>query len=177
MEESPFMRSLLGIAFAAALTAVTSQAQAQNAVAVGYLECRGLSSTFVVGSVTRMECLFRPSWGGRPQPYYGTISRFGLDIGWNQSTRVHWQVYAPTNRLGGGALAGNYVGGSASAAFGIGLGANALFGGSNNTVSLQPVSVQTQTGLSAAAGISSLTLQPANAYQGSRKKRHRKHRH
>jgi hypothetical protein len=31
-------------------------------------------------------------------------------------------------------------------------------GGSNNTVSLQPVSVQGQTGLSAAAGVASLQL-------------------
>jgi hypothetical protein len=63
------MRRLLGIAFAAAaLTAVTSQAQAQNAVAVGYLQCRGLSTSFVVGSTMRMECLFRPAWGGRAQP-------------------------------------------------------------------------------------------------------------
>src|SRR5512139_3743121 len=142
------MRSLVGIAFAAALTAVTSQAQAHNAVAVGYLECRGLATTFVVGSVTRMECLFRPAWGGRPRPYYGTINRFGLDIGWNRSTWVHWQVYATTHRLGPGELAGQYVGGSASASVGVGLGANALFGGSSRTISLQPVSVQTQTGLS-----------------------------
>jgi hypothetical protein len=169
------MRRLLGVAFAAAaLTAVTSQAQAQNAVAVGYLECRGVATSFVVGSVTQTECLFRPAWGGRPQPYYGQINRFGLDIGWNQSTWVHWQVYAPTNRIGPGELTGQYVGGSASAAFIVGAGANALFGGSNNTISLQPVSVQTQTGLSAAAGISSLTLTPARGYRGGpRKKRHR----
>jgi hypothetical protein len=171
------MRRLLGIAFAAAaLTAVTSQAQAQNAVAVGYLQCRGLATSFIVGSVTRMECLFRPAWGGRPQPYYGTINRFGLDIGWNQSTWVHWQVYAPTRRLGPGDLAGQYVGGSASASFVVGAGANALFGGSNRTISLQPVSVQTQTGLSAAAGISSMTLEPANVGHRGPRKRHR-HRH
>ena len=174
------MRRLLGIAFAAAaLTAVTSQAQAQNRVAVGYLECRGVATTFVVGSVTRTECLFRPAWGGRPQPYYGQINRFGLDVGWNQSTWVHWQVYAPTHRIGPGDLAGQYVGGSASASFVVGAGANALFGGSNNTISLQPVSLQTQTGFTAAAGISSLTLTPAaKVYRGGpRKKARRYHRH
>ena len=147
------MRSLIGIAFAAAVAATGSQAQAQNAVAAGHLECRGASTAFVVGSVTRMECIFRPI-GGRPQPYYGTINRFGLDIGWNQTTRVHWQVYAPTRRLGPAELAGSY------------------FGGSNRTISLQPVSVQSQTGLGAAAGISSLMLEPANLpYRGPRKKR------
>jgi hypothetical protein len=166
------MRSLIGIAFAAVVAATGSPAQAQNAVAAGHLECRGASTAFVVGSVTKMECIFRPI-GGRPQAYYGTINRFGLDIGWNQTTRVHWQVYAPTRRLGPAELAGNYVGGSANATFGVGVGANALFGGSyNRTISLQPVSVQSQTGIGAAAGISSLTLEPANVdYRGPRKKR------
>ena len=52
----------------------------------------------------------------------------------------------------------------------------ALFGGSNRTISLQPVSVQTQTGFTAAAGISSMTLEPANVgYRGPRKRhRHRR---
>jgi hypothetical protein len=165
------MRSLIGIAFAAAVAATGSPAQAQNAVAAGHLECRGASTAFVVGSVTKMECIFRPI-GGRPQPYYGTINRFGLDIGWNQTTRVHWQVYAPTRRLGPAELAGSYYGGSANATIGVGVGANALFGGSNRTISLQPVSVQSQTGLGVAAGISSLMLEPANVdYRGPRKKR------
>jgi hypothetical protein len=68
-------------------------------------------------------------------------------------------VFAPT-RLRRGELAGTYAGGAASATVGVGVGANALFGGSNNTVSLQPVSLQGQTGLSAAAGIASLELRP-----------------
>jgi hypothetical protein len=165
------MRSLIGLAFAAAVAATSSQAQAQNAVAAGYLECRGASTAFVVGSVTKMECIFRPPYG-RPQPYYGTINRFGLDIGWNQTTRIHWQVYAPTRRLSPDELAGNYYGGSANATVGIGVGANALFGGSNRTISLQPVSVQSQTGIGVAAGISSLTLDPADLpYRGPRKKK------
>ena len=41
---------------------------------------------------------------------------------------------------------------------GVGVGANALVGGSNNTIALQPVSVQGQTGLSIAAGVASLEL-------------------
>jgi hypothetical protein len=167
------MRIIIGVAFAAALAATSSQALAHNGVEVGFLECRGQSQAFVVGSITRLECVFRPN-GGRPQAYYGTIRRAGLDIGWNQSTVVHWSVYAPTDRLGPGALAGGYAGGSASFTFGFGVGANALFGGSNSTISLQPVSVQGTTGLAAAAGVASLELVPANVpYRGQRK--HRRH--
>ena len=43
---------------------------------------------------------------------------------------------------------------------GLGVGANALVGGSNNSVALQPVSVQGQQGLNVAVGISQLQLRP-----------------
>ena len=39
-----------------------------------------------------------------------------------------------------------------------GVGANALVGGSNRSVALQPLSVQGQVGLNAAAGIGALEL-------------------
>ena len=170
------MRVFVGVAFAAALAASSSQALAHDSVEVGVLQCRGQSMAFVVGSITKLECVFRPNVG-RPQPYYGTIRRAGLDIGWNQSTVIHWAVYAPTYRLGPAALAGGYAGGSANVTFGVGVGANALFGGSNATISLQPVSVQGQTGLGAAAGVSALELVPANlSYRPHRVHRHRRHR-
>ena len=51
-------------------------------------------------------------------------------------------------------------GGAASATVGVGLGANALVGGSGNTIALQPLSGQAQTGLSVAAGIAGLELRP-----------------
>jgi len=70
-------------------------------------------------------------------------------------------VFAPTRGIQRGGLAGNYAGGSASATVGIGVGANALVGGSGNTIALQPVSVQGQTGLSAAAGIADMELRPS----------------
>ena len=53
---------------------------------------------------------------------------------------------------GFGALAGNYGGASAEATVGAGVGANVLVGGSNRTVTLQPVSVQGQAGLNLAVG-------------------------
>ena len=57
-----------------------------------------------------------------------------------------------------GDLSGNYGGAAASATVGVGVGANALVGGSNNTIALQPLSVQGQTGLSVAAGVAGLEL-------------------
>ena len=51
-------------------------------------------------------------------------------------------------------LKGTYVGSTVVA----GVGANALVGGSNHSVALQPLSVQGQVGLNAAAGIGALDL-------------------
>ena len=130
---------------------------AQERVELGVLQCRGSTTSFVVGSVTELNCTFVPSAGGSTESYMARMKRAGLDIGINQQVAITWGVFAPT-RLRRGELAGTYGGGAASATLGVGVGANALWGGSNNTVSLQPVSVQGQTGLSAAAGVASLQL-------------------
>lgn len=151
------MRYLSSAAVAAALVVSASAAKAVDTVEVGLLECRGASQQFIVGSVTELQCLFRPSSGARPQPYVAQIRRFGVDIGFNQSTVLAWSVFAPT-RVAPGGLSGNYVGASANATVGVGVGANALVGGSNNTVALQPLSGQAQTGFGVAGGISAMEM-------------------
>jgi hypothetical protein len=151
------MNRMSTIALAAALIVPASAAVAQDRVEAGVLQCRGSTTSFIVGSVTELNCTFVPSGGGPTESYMARMNRAGLDIGINQQIAVAWGVFAPT-RLRRGELAGSYAGGAASATVGVGVGANALWGGSNNTVSLQPVSVQGQTGLSAAAGIASLEL-------------------
>ena len=147
-------------ALATALIASASAAVAQERVQVGVLECRGSTSSFVVGSVTDLGCTFLPSVGGPGEPYHATMRRAGLDIGVNQQISIAWGVFAPTRGYRRGDLAGNYVGGAASATVGVGVGANALVGGSGNTFALQPLSVQGQTGFSAAAGVADLELRP-----------------
>jgi hypothetical protein len=47
-------------------------------------------------------------------------------------------------------LSGTYGGATASSTFGVGVGANVLVGGSNDTISLQPVSIEGGTGLNIA---------------------------
>ena len=69
-----------------------------------------------------------------------------------------WGVFAPSASLAPGALSGNYVGATGSATVGVGAGANVLIGGSNRTISLQPVSIEGNTGLNVAAGIGSISL-------------------
>jgi hypothetical protein len=166
------MRYLLGAAVAAALVTSATSAMAYDASEVGLLECRGASQQFIVGSVTNLQCLFRPSAGGPPQAYDAQIRRFGLDIGFNQSTVLGWSVFAPNTPVPG-ALNGTYVGGSANATVGVGLGANVLWGGSARTIALQPVSGQAQTGLGVVGGISAMEL---HEHPMSRRHRHH-HRH
>jgi hypothetical protein len=164
------MRYHLGAAFAVAFAASVTPAMA--AVEVGQLDCRGSSQQFVVGSITNLQCVFRPSSGARPQPYVAQIKRFGLDIGYNQSTAIVWSVFAPSN-VPPGSLSGTYVGASANATVGVGVGANALWGGSNNTIALQPLSGQGQIGLGVAGGISAMDISPAEPVRG-RRHRHRR---
>jgi hypothetical protein len=142
----------------AGLAAAPDMAAAQGRFSVGVLECRaGSSTSFIVGSVRDFDCLFTPT-AGPLQRYGATIQRLGVDLGWSTSTVLVWSVFAPTEVVGPGALAGGYGGVSAGAAVGVGLGANALAGGLNNSFALQPVSVEGQTGLNAFAGVSSLEL-------------------
>lgn len=149
---------LLGIA-AAALAIGSAEAQ-QSRVKIGVLECRGGASVgFIVGSVTHLGCLLRSE--GRPdEPYVATIRKVGLDIGITQETGLAWAVFAPVERLGPGALSGNYAGAQGSAAVGVGVGANVLVGGSDNVISLQPLSLQGQTGFNVAVGLEGLELRP-----------------
>lgn len=151
---------LAGLA-AAALAASLASAQAQQAmVKIGVLECRGGASVgFVVGSVMNLGCVLRAE--GVPEDrYVATIRKVGLDLGITQETSLAWGVFAPVNRLGPGDLSGNYAGAQGSATVGVGVGGNALWGGSNNSIALQPLSVQGQVGLNVAAGLESLELRP-----------------
>ena len=69
-----------------------------------------------------------------------------------------WTVLASNDNPDASALAGRYKGVSANAAVGVGLGANALIGGNSNSIALQPLSVQAQTGVNIAVGVAGLRL-------------------
>lgn len=165
------MLYFLGAAFAVACAVSATPAMADSEV--GFLECRGASQQFIVGSITDLQCVFRPSNGGKPQAYVAQIRRAGLDLGFNQTTTLGWSVFAP-NAAAPGSLAGTYVGPSANATVGVGIGANVLWGGSNKTIALQPVSGQGQIGLGVAGGISAMELRAHEHPRG--KRRHRHHR-
>jgi hypothetical protein len=149
--------AIAGIGLAAAVAAAPP-AQAAGGVQVGILTCNVSSGWgFVFGSTRRLRCTFSPR-PGYAAHYIGTISKFGVDIGYLQGAVMIWGVIAPTTRLAPGALSGDYVGVSGGASIGVGATANVLVGGSGHSITLQPVSIQGNTGLNIAAGVASMML-------------------
>jgi hypothetical protein len=159
MRRSFILAGVATITLAASFSGSYAQ-QPMHRVQVGVLECRGGASVgFVVGSVTNLGCVLRIE--GMPEDrYVATIRKVGLDLGITQESALAWGVWAPVARLGPGDLSGNYAGAQGSATLGVGVGGNVLVGGSDNSIALQPLSVQGQTGLSVAAGLESLELRP-----------------
>ena len=146
----------LGLAIGMLGNATSASAQAN--VQVGTLTCNVAGGWgFVFGSSKAIRCTFARA-GGRPEHYAGSINKFGVDIGYTQGGVLVWGVFAPSTNLAPGGLSGNYVGATGSATVGVGAGANVLVGGSNRTISLQPVSIEGNTGLNVAAGIGSISL-------------------
>ena len=159
------MRRRLAIAVSA-LTLVlgalvlTVPAHAQGA-RVGVLTCNVSSGFgFIFGSTRSLNCTFQGA-AGHYEHYLGTINRFGVDIGYVHGGVLVWTVLAPTAVPAPCALAGNYGGATAQATAGVGAAVNVLVGGSGNSISLQPVSIEGTTGLTVAAGVASISLQCA----------------
>jgi hypothetical protein len=158
-------RSLSALAAVAVVAAVAlpaaTMAQGANRTKVGTLTCDiSAGIGLIITSKKDVTCMFTASQPGPREVYTGSITKFGLDLGATAGGEMIWAVFAPTDRRFG-ALAGNYGGASAEATVGAGVGANVLVGGSNRTVSLQPLSVQGQAGLNLAVGVAGLDLHPA----------------
>jgi hypothetical protein len=160
-----FRTFLAGAALATAIS-VAGTASADG-VKVGTLSCHEAGGWgFVFGSSKAVHCTYSGS-GGHVERYDGDISKFGVDVGYSGSAVLLWEVIAPTEGMKPGALAGHYGGVQASAAVGVGAGGNGLIGGFNRSFTLQPVSIQSDTGLNVAAGIGGMTLhyEPGSAHR------------
>jgi Protein of unknown function (DUF992) len=149
------------IAAAAFLLTVASvdPAHAQR-IRAGVLTCDVSGGMgFIIGSQKAVSCVYAPAQGGPQQVYDGSISKFGLDIGATSSGVMVWGVFTDSV-AGSGFLAGDYFGASGEVTIAAGLGANVLVGGSNRTIALQPVSVESSVGLNFAVGVAELQLRP-----------------
>ncbi|WP_165350108.1 MULTISPECIES: DUF992 domain-containing protein [unclassified Mesorhizobium] len=145
-----------------ALVALAGEAWTQNGgVELGVLDCAiGGGTGFIFGSSKDLSCTFTPAdTTFAPEAYFGAVNKYGLDIGTTSQSIMRWLVLAPLkNVYAPGALAGDYVGASAELTAAVGAGANLLAGGSGQAFTLQPLSVQTQTGVNIAIGVSQFQL-------------------
>lgn len=125
----------------------------------GTLTCKGKGSVgLIVGSKQTLDCSFKPAGNGTGQIYTATITNVGLDVGVKGANTMVWTVLFSSTSVPEGALAGKYTGVAADVSLGLGGGAKVLVGGSKQSVELQPLSVQGQTGVNLAIGVSGLTL-------------------
>ncbi|CTQ55337.1 hypothetical protein LP7551_03878 [Roseibium album] len=155
------MKSLSALVVFIVLSGSTAAQEATREAQVGLLTCSVEGGAgFIIGSRKKLSCLFERSDGLPNETYSGVISKFGIDIGQTTASKIAWGVFAPSKAVANtGRLAGSYGGISGEVTVGLGLGANVLIGGFDKSIALQPLSLQTQTGINIAAAISSLTLE------------------
>ncbi len=153
-----------------------STSQAHAGVALGLLTCRSTDSAgYLVTSTRKFDCTFVPSVSGETQYYKAIVRRYGAQIGYSGNTTMTWAVLAKTSRVGPAALPGEYGGVSVGGAMGVGASANGLVGGLDNAISLQPVSVEGQTGLNVVATVTALELDSVLPLRHRRYHRHHRH--
>jgi hypothetical protein len=156
-------KTLAATLFTLAISSLPAPAQ-EGGVELGMLDCAiGGGTGFIIGSKKDLHCTFRPTNDTfAPESYFGVVSKWGIDIGSTDGAVMRWLVLAPSNNIyAPGALAGDYIGASAEVTAAVGAGANLLVGGTGNTFTLQPLSVQTQTGLNLALGVTSFEMRSA----------------
>ena len=149
-----------GAVFGAALLALIAPGQALALDRVGSLQCRlsGSSLSVLVENQT-VDCLYEDDREGlAPGHYVGRLTKVGANFSVDGPGELAWGVVAATRDIGPGALQGSYAGPETTVKVGVGGGGALLVGGSNNTISLQPLEVETGKGFGLTAGAESLVL-------------------
>lgn len=152
------MMKKLALAALVVSAGLVGQAEAGQ-VKLGVLRCSvegGIG--YVITSSKGLDCTFRSSRDGSRERYTGVVTKIGLDIGETSQGEMVWSVFAPSYNYADGALAGSYYGVNAEASVVTGGGLNVLVGGWKNSINLQPLSAQAQTGLNLAVAVTSIDL-------------------
>jgi hypothetical protein len=152
------LRAQITIA-AVALGCSVLSSQAESPVKLGELTCmvsevdQKLLKTHVV-----LDCAYVDVNGNNAGNYQGQIDRTGLDIGNMKTEQFTWVV----STLGDPAdtkIAGTYIGAAAGASVGAGAGGNYLAGGFDGKISLQPLSVESESGFGVSLAGQKLVLE------------------
>ncbi len=164
MKHTAFNKLVRNIVSTMLLLLVAQPVLAQGGLDIGILTCKSVPSTrlnYIFHSNTVVDCIFAHSSG--KERYMGEMGMsIGIDLQQKSNAQTVFTVIAVSSdtRTEAYSLEGTYVGGKASAALGIGVGTSVMFGGGDKNISLQPIAVETSTGLGAALGIGYLTLVP-----------------
>jgi len=146
-------RLMIGAAVAVTGLAIASANAAPAGVKVGTLNCNVAGGMgFVFGSTKDLACSYEPTKAS-VEHYAGSISKWGVDIGYTGKGKLIWAVFAPTSDVRPGAIEGEYAGASAQANVGVGLGANVLIGGWINPSPCSRSAWKARPALECAAGI------------------------
>src|ERR1041384_7025670 len=106
---------MLGTAIAVTGLAIASANAAPAGVKVGTLNCNVAGGVgFVFGSTKDLACSYEPTKAS-VEHYAGTISKWGVDIGFTGKGKLVWAVFAPSSDVRPGAIEGEYAGASAQA--------------------------------------------------------------
>jgi len=161
MKVKMMILSMLSIA----LVLAAIPAYAGNSTAgtkIGILTCHSIPGSGVnllIHSTVDVACTFDSTDGSGVEQYIGeTGIAFGININFSVERHLLFTVFAADTVRGNHKLAGKYGGVGALASVGIGAGAQVLVGGSDSSISLQPV-LEATTGVGASAGLTYLYLQ------------------
>ncbi|MFB3116642.1 MAG: DUF992 domain-containing protein [Gammaproteobacteria bacterium] len=163
MKHTTFNKLVRNIVSTIFLLLITQPVLAQGGLDIGVLTCESVPSTrhnYIFSSKTDVNCIFSHSTG--EERYTGEMGMsLGIDLQQKSNEQAVFTVIAISGdtRPEAYSLEGTYVGGKASAALIIGVGASVMLGGGDKNFSLQPVAIETSTGLGAALGIGYLTLE------------------
>ncbi len=150
--------AVMGAAFSQGNTASAQDAK----VEAGVLRCEVEAGVgLLIASSKGVACTFEGT-GGDTENYTGKITKLGLDVGVTGKQRMVWRVLAPKGAEAASSMGGRYVGASAGASVGVGGAANALIGGSDKNFVLQPISLQSGTGVNVALGVAAMRLEATN---------------
>lgn len=157
------LTAMLAIAFALSFNSAIAEEKA--GLEIGVLKCSvvpGSRVNLLIRSTADVSCTFNNQ--GTLERYQGEAGiALGLDLSFKSDERMAFAVISATSNASPGSysLAGKYVGGQAAAALGVGLGAKVLVGAGDQSLSLQPLALETSKGLGASAGIGFLYIEKA----------------
>ncbi len=147
----------IAAAMSAAMLA-TAPAHAAG-VKVGTLTCDVEAGWgYVLGSQKDLSCVFKSATTNQVSHYTGDITKLGIDVGYTNAGVLVWTVIAPSSDMQPDALEGKYAGATAGATAVVGGNLNVMIGGLDKSVTLQPLSVEGNTGLSLTAAVGAMEL-------------------